>query len=373
MTRIFRQTAALLALCLTADAAVAQTPVGPNSRAEAVKIIAGLRQIVSPDGLQATETVRLGGIDQVVSIRSQDLRNPVLIYFHGGPGFVEMPLDWWWGRGWDEYFTVIHWDQRNAGKTFTASGANDPALLTVEQYQRDAEELVRWTLQRFNKRKLFVLGHSWGSIMGLRLAAAHPEWLHAYIGMGQGTNVPESERRGWHWALARARADGNAQAVRELRALAPYAPDPRPIPVQAILSQRKWLNHYGGAAWRRTGAEFELAALKLAPEYTDNDVRNAFRGQPPVTERMLPTILATDLSGIRRLRTPLLLLLGRHDKNVNSDVAAEWFATVSAPSKRLVWFERSGHHLTSEEPGKLLHTLVTHARPIAAQAGDVAP
>jgi esterase/lipase len=143
--------------------------------------------------------------------------------------------------------------------------------------------------------------------------------------------------------------------------------------VQAILSQRKWLNHYGGAAWRRTGAEFELAALKLAPEYTDNDVRNAFRGQPPVTERMLPTILATDLSGIRRLRTPLLLLLGRHDKNVNSDVAAEWFATVSAPSKRLVWFERSGHHLTSEEPGKLLHTLVTHARPIAAQAGDVAP
>ena len=58
-----------------------------------------------------------------MSIRSQDLRNPVLIYFHGGPGFVETPLDWWWDRGWDEYFTVIHWDQRNAGKTYTASGA----------------------------------------------------------------------------------------------------------------------------------------------------------------------------------------------------------------------------------------------------------
>ncbi|MGC7532740.1 alpha/beta fold hydrolase, partial [Pandoraea pneumonica] len=78
------------------------------------------------------------------------------------PGFVEMPLDWWWDRGWDEYFTVVQWDQRNAGKTYTASGANDPALLTPERYQQDAEELVQWARKRFGKRKVFVLGHSWG-------------------------------------------------------------------------------------------------------------------------------------------------------------------------------------------------------------------
>ena len=77
--------------------------------------------VVSTTAGSATGTIEIGGIKQVVSIRSQDLRNPVLIYFHGGPGFVEMPLDWWWNRGWDEYFTVVHWDQRNAGKTFTAS------------------------------------------------------------------------------------------------------------------------------------------------------------------------------------------------------------------------------------------------------------
>jgi proline iminopeptidase len=113
-------------------------------------------------------------------------------------------------------------------------------------------------------------------------------------------------------------------------------PDAGPVPLASILTQRKWLNHYGGAAWRRAGADFEMAALKLAPEYSDDDVRNAFRGQPPVTERMLPAILATDLSSIHSLRTPLLLLLGRHDINVSSEVAAEWFATVRAPAKRLV-------------------------------------
>ncbi len=89
-------------LALATPAPVQQPPVGPNSRAEATRIIADLRRIVSPDGLQAIETIPIGGIRQVVSIRSQDLRNPVLIYFHGGPGFVEMPLDWWWDRGWDE-------------------------------------------------------------------------------------------------------------------------------------------------------------------------------------------------------------------------------------------------------------------------------
>jgi proline iminopeptidase len=350
-----------------------QAPVGPHSRAEAVKIIAGLREIVSPEGLQAIETIRIGGIDQVVSIRSQDLRNPVLIYFHGGPGFVEMPLDWWWNRGWDEYFTVVHWDQRNAGKTFVASGPSDPATLTPERFQADAEELVQWARKRFNKRKVFVLGHSWGSMLGLKLAAAHPEWLHAYIGMGQATDSRESERRGWAWTMAQAKADRNAQATQDLQSIAPYADAPGPIPLEAILLQRKWLGHYGGAAWRRRGGDFEAAAFKLAPEYTDEDVRNAFKGQAAVSNALLPRILTTDLSTIRELKVPLLLILGRHDRNVSSEVAAEWFARLRAPSKKLIWFERSAHHVTSEEPGKLLISLVAHARPIAEQAGDAAP
>lgn len=367
----------LLAAALAGSApepAPSQPPVGPSSRAEAVEIIAGLRQIVSPAGLQAIETPAIGGIKQAVSIRSHDLRNPVVIYLHGGSGFVEMPLDWWWNRGWDEYFTVVHWDQRNAGKTYTASGPSPARSLTVEGYQRDAEEIVQWARKRFGKRKVFILGHSWGSVLGLRLAAAHPEWLHAYIGVGQGIDGRESERRGWAWTMAQARQAGDRQAIADLQSIAPYAAPNRPIPLDAILLQRKWLNYFGGAAWRRpTGAEFEIRAIKLSPEYSDEDVRNAFKGQPAVTRALLPEVVATDLSGIRRLKTPLILLLGRHDINVSSEVASEWFARVEAPAKQLVWFERSGHHVTSEEPGKLLHTLITVARPIAARAGDSAP
>ena len=367
----------VIALMLSfAAPAIAQDAPGPHNRAEAVKIIAGLRRIVTPHGLQAIETIPIGGIKQVVSIRSQDVRNPVLIYFHGGPGFVEMPLDWWWNRGWDEYFTLVQWDQRGAGKTYVA---NDPAMLTpatltIDRYQRDAEELVQWSLKRFGKRKVFVIGHSWGSVLGLKLAAAHPEWLHAYIGLAQGTDIPESERRGWRWTMAQAKADHNAEAIRDLESIAPYGTGPGPIPVDAILLQRKWLGHYGGAAWNRpTGGEFEAAAINLAPEYSDEDVKKAFAGQPLITKTLLPQVLNQNLDGIRTLKVPLFLFLGRHDINLSSAVASEWFAKVRAPEKRLVWFENSGHHITSEEPGKLLTSLVRYVRPVAARVGDVAP
>lgn len=364
---------AFLVTLLVPFAAQAEEPVGPNSRAEAVSIIANMRKIVSPAGLQSIEFVSAGGIRQAVSIRSQDLRNPVLLFLHGGPGYVQMPLDWWWDRGLDEYFTVVQWDQRDAGKTYTANGPSDPAQLTPERYQKDTEELVQWALKRFGKRKLFVVGDSWGSLLGLRLASEHPEWLHAYIGLGQAVDCPESERRGWAWTMKRAVQEQNAQAIRELQSIAPYATGKLPPPVADVMVERKWLDQFGGAAWRRPGAEIDHGLYKLAPEYSDDDVRNAFKGQNAVTNALFPSIVATDLSYIRTLKVPLILLLGRHDHNVSSEVAAEWFETVDAPSKHLVWFEHSGHHIYSEEPGKLLYSLVSIARPIAASAGDIAP
>ena len=97
--------------------------VGPNSRAEATKIVAEMRRIVTPQGVERLERVRIGGIDQWISVRGFDRRNPVLLYIHGGPGFPAMPTSWYYQRGWEEYFTVVQWDQRGAGKTYLA---NDP-------------------------------------------------------------------------------------------------------------------------------------------------------------------------------------------------------------------------------------------------------
>jgi pimeloyl-ACP methyl ester carboxylesterase len=195
-----------------------------SNRQEAVEIVRELRRVVSPDGIERNENVRIGGIDQFVSIRGADHRNPVLLVIHGGPGFPTTPMAWWATHGLEEYFTVVHWDQRGSGKTYLL---NDPKAvgptIKPERFVDDIEELVDWLRKEMHKEKVFVLATSWGSVIGLQFAERRPEWLHAYIGMGQAIDCPESERRGYAFALTSAKETGNKEDVKELESIAPYA------------------------------------------------------------------------------------------------------------------------------------------------------
>ena len=197
----------LLALFAIAPAQ-ADEPAKPASRAEATAIIAAARKIMTPNGVERLEKVRIGGIDQWVSIRGTDRRNPVVLYIHGGPGYVSIPMSWWFSRGWEEYFTIVQWDQRAAGKTHLLTDAATIApTLTREKMIADTEEMAAWARKEFGKDKIFVLGHSWGSFLGLQLAKRHPEWLYAYIGVAQLIDGPENERRGWRFAMDAARGE----------------------------------------------------------------------------------------------------------------------------------------------------------------------
>lgn len=368
-------TLALSSLCACGGASDAGNAKAPSlDRAAAVGIIANLQRIVTPNGVERMEKVRIGGIDQWVSIRGADRRNPVLLMLHGGPGFVSMPSSWHFQRGWEEYFTVVQWDQRGAGKTYLA---NDPAAIeptmSFERILADTEEMIAWLRQSFGKEKIFLLGHSWGSVLGLRTAQRHPEWLHAYIGMGQATDMLESERRGWRFAMERASAAKNETAIRELQSIAPYAEDKESISLEHLYLQRQWLMFYGGAISGRQQNDAESAAAMLSPEYSDADLRGISEGNGFSETLMLAEVFTIDVSSITELEVPLILLLGRDDYNVSSSAAAEWFETVRAPSKQLVWFEHTGHEVMNEAPGRTLVSLVKYALPFAERVGDVAP
>jgi proline iminopeptidase len=352
----------------------ADEPAKPASRTEVTAIIAEARKIVTPNGVERLEKVRIGGIDQWVSIRGTDRRNPVLLYIHGGPGYVSIPMSWWFSRGWEEYFTVVQWDQRAAGKTYLLT---DPATiaptLTPERMIADAEEMAAWVRRELGKDKIFVLGHSWGSFLGLQLAQRHPEWLYAYIGVCQLIDGPDSERRGWRFAMDAAHHAGNADAVRELEAIAPYGFPGQTIPIKDIYVERKWVGYYGGVmAYRRdNSADSDLA--QLSPDYSDQEIGHIWDGNKFATPYLLPGVVALNLTNTNKLAVPLIMFEGRQDRNVNSEVAATWFDAVKAPHKQLVWFEHSGHMPMTEEPGKFLLSLVRYARPIAEKAGDIAP
>ncbi len=346
-------------------------PPKPKNRAEATAVIHELRRIVAPNGIDRAEAVRIGGINQFVTIRGVDRRNPVLLILHGGPGFPEAPLAWWNTRSLEEYFTVVEWDQRGAGKTYLM---NDPVAIAPtmkpEIFIQDAEELVAWLRKDLHKQKVFVLGHSWGSYIGLELARRRPEWLHAYIGTGQATNSPESERRGFAATLAAANAARNAPAIAELEAIVPYATPGKPILLKDIAVERKWSDYFGGIMAYRNGQSDGIAA-RLSPDYSDDEASHVYDGNEFSERFLFSAVVSLDLSKVTNLRCPLILLEGRHDLTVNSEVAQEWFEHVNAPEKRFIWFENSAHEVMSEEPGKVLVSLIQYARPIAERTGDV--
>ncbi len=361
--RPFRILAATLPLFALVPALAAEATA--SSREQAVGVIRELRRIVAPEGVERYEYVPVGGIQQFVSIRGQDRANPVLLVVHGGPGFPTSGIAWWATRGLEEYFTVVHWDQRGAGKTHLA---NDPAKVAAtmkpERFVDDTEELVAWLRREFAQDKVFLLGTSWGSYVGLRFAQRRPEWLHAYIGMGQAIDSPESERRGYAYALEHARRTGNREAIAELESIAPYAQDGEPIPLEKIALERKWSDRFGGVMAYREG-QVDGIAVRLSPEYSDDEAGRAYDGNGWSQDFLLSDVLGVQMGNETHLGCPLIVLAGRHDRSVNSQVAREWFDRVQAPSKHFEWFEHSAHEILAEEPGKLLLTLVQHARPLA--------
>lgn len=346
----------------------------PFSRDDARAIVADARKITTPMGVEELRAVTLGGVPQWISVRGRDRRNPILLFIHGGPASTEMPVSWLYQSAWEDFFTVVQWDQRGAGKT--AAGTDNRAVMptvTLERMVNDGEELVAHLRAQYGKDRIFVLGHSWGTVIGLELAKRHPDWLHAYVGMGQLIAWSENERVGYDFALREARRDANAKAIAELEALAPYPPPGRPATLAEVAGQRNWVIHYGGLTAGRADFAYDLNARKIAPEYTDTDLRPPGFQDGEALVRLLPDLTALDFRGTTRLKTPVFIFAGRRDFQTPSEVAAAWYEKLRAPRKGFYWFEHSAHMMHLEQPGKVLMHLVRDIRPIAEKAGDVAP
>jgi pimeloyl-ACP methyl ester carboxylesterase len=336
------------------------------SRTEVTGIIANARKIVSDKGVEELLEIPVGGTRQWISVRGRDRDNPILLVIHGGPASPEMPSSWWFQGGWEDYFTVVEWDQRGSGKTYDA---NDPKLirptLSLGRIVADAGEVVQYLRSRYGKQKIFVLGHSWGSLVGLQLAHEHPEWLYAYIGMGQVINGRVGEHVGYETTLRIAEQTGNAKAVAELKSIAPYPNADGSLPLDKINKERTWSVAFGGLTWGRKNLDYYSDLAQFAPEYSEAVVAAIDKGSRLSLGPLLPDLLNFDYSNVLEWRCPIVIFAGRHDFTTPSPVVAAWFARIHAPTKKFVWFENSAHMIMFEEPGRMLVHLVEDVRPLA--------
>jgi len=336
------------------------------TRDQVAAVIANGRRIVTPDGVEETLEIPVAGTRQWITVRGRDRDNPVLLVIHGGPASPEMPASWAFQNGWEDYFTVVQWDQRGSGKTYNA---NDPEkiapTLSLDRITEDAALVVDYLRQRYGKEKVFVMGHSWGSLVGLSLAHRHPDRLHAYIGMGQVINGQENERLSHAHALQAARQAGNAVAVEELESLLPYPEPDGTVPLEKIDTERKWSVRYGGLTYGRDSIDYYFQLAKFSPDYTADDYAAIGKGSALSLPRLLPDLAGFNFSDVTAFDCPVILFEGRHDYTTPSVIAAEWLERVDAPATKLVWFENSAHMMMLEEPGRVLVHLVNDVRPLA--------
>lgn len=324
-----------------------------------------IRKITTKQGIEEQTFVTIGGVSQWISIRSRDRNAPILLVLHGGPGFTLSPVSDYYMRDWEEFFTVVQWDQRASGKSYRSDmkAALAPTL-TIDRFVLDAEEMAEYLVERFNQERVVIFAHSFGTIVGVKLAEKRPDLLHAYVGMGQFVDFMRSEELGYRQTLTDARASQNHEAVKQLESIAPFPDRARPERnLQNLGIERRWLAHYGGY-FRAGGEGHHFAVAKLSPMHTAADLQSRQEAHNFIVENMWAELGDVSLSRDVKFKVPVVIMQGRHDRGTSSALVDEWFADVEAPHKQLVWFEESSHMVHEEEPGKLLVALVNEVLPL---------
>ena len=292
--------------------------------------ISGARAVAS------LEEITLGGAAQWVLIRGRDSHNPVVLFLHGGPGMPAMFLAHAFQHELEREFVVVQWDRRGAGKSFGAAMPLDS--LTVRRTLEDVFALTMILRERFKENRIILVGHSWGSYLGLLAIREHPQYYTAYIGMGQ---------------LAGSKAEVQLQRREFLTREASLTAD------SALLNRlasgadptEDDLFRHGAELYHARSFWPILKTGLLAPEYTLWDALNVKRGADLVGRQMKYDLLPKPLDGeITAFDVPIFFFLGRHDFNTPSSIAANYLERLRAPLKGLVWFEQSAHFPFFEEP-----------------------
>jgi pimeloyl-ACP methyl ester carboxylesterase len=356
----------LLAVIVLAVLAIGS---GLGFRAYRQYLSARVLAIHSPNGIQEGMYVKIGGIDQWIQIRGEDRDNPVILFVHGGPGGSTIPISSAW-KPWEKYFTVVQWDQRGAGRTFHMTGDSIAATMTLAQMTLDGIEVAEFLRAHLHKDKIVLVGHSWGSFLGVHIVKQRPDLFHAYVGSGQVVGRQTFEKQ-FDLVAARlktlAQVANNAQALAELASISasPGNSMTRPDIV------KKWAK----ALSLPPIEAFELVS-PIPPSFMPNfSLLDWYYRQKGIsfsatqlTGKNSPMIL----SDLRSLGTdfsiPMFFFEGTDDLVTPIEPARAYFEQIEAPQKEFILFKGGDHFVPFDRPDEFLTQLVEHIRPLVYSA-----
>jgi pimeloyl-ACP methyl ester carboxylesterase len=310
-----------------------------------------------PGSIAELVAVEVGGMEQWILIRGTDRSNPVLLWLHGGPGAAHMPVARGWAAELEEYFVVVHWDQRGAGKSNPSDF--DESTMTLERYVQDVHEMTAWLQRRLSQDRIYLLGHSWGSELALQVLQERPGNYIAYIGVAQVVNRELASPIAYRQIALAVEEEGSARDRRRLRKLQELGPPPyrdhsRYVEFMGIV------NDHGGS-YDVGFASLAMTALR-APEYRCRDyrawLRGANRGSGPMWEE--PAYRDFDARRhVPRLEVPVFFIMGGRDLNTPLEAVRRYYEILDAPrGKELIVFEEAAHTPMFQNEERFVNALV---------------
>lgn len=303
--------------------------------------------------------VMLGDARQYVLIRGRDRSAPLLVFLHGGPGTSAMAFNRNYNSALEDHFVFVNWDQRGTGYSFQPSAT--PSALTLAQITADLDELIEQLKAEFGDRKILLVGHSWGSMLGLSYISQHPEKVDAYVGIGQMAHTKASEIDVYDWAIKEAERRDDLKALETLQSIGrpPYDN------VGEMMTHRSVVSKYGGS-WVDPKSDIAYALdVMRASEFAWTGLRNILRGGDVSLQALFPEFANLNaFEAYPQLEVPIFFFEGRHDQVVSPKQAEAYLEAVDAPFKTLVWFEKSAHSPQWEEPEAFNREILRVARQV---------
>jgi pimeloyl-ACP methyl ester carboxylesterase len=318
---------------------------------------------IDEEGINRSAFVPIGGIDQWLSIEGDDRNNPVLLVVHGGPGEAQWPQASRY-KAWERTFVVVQWDQRGAGHTYGRYGAKTPDM-TLSRITKDGIEVAEYLCRTLGKKKIVLLGHSWGSIVAVGMVKLRPELFAAYVGTAQVASWKASVNIQFDLLLAKARRDSDNATIRQLEKIG--RPDPGDASqyfafsrdLQGVMASpdREWIK----------SLRAELPALLTAGHKNFQDFVDGFQFS---AEHLLADQMSTDLpKTANRLNTAFFIIQGRDDVITPTQAAVDYFDQVRASRKELIIISDAGHFAYLTAPDAFLAALIGKVRPAAIERG----
>ncbi len=304
----------------------------------------------SAGAIDSLEDIMLGGVRQKILIEGNDPSCPILLWLHGGPGSSQMLLSHYYSKRLRDHFILVNWDTR--GTALSYGGGGHAETLSFSQLISDTEALTRYLCRRFGRRKIFLLGHSFGSILGLHVVKRSPRYYYAYVGMGQVIDPARSAELARRWLEGRLREAGDTEGLSRLEASA-YPP-------------MDLIERYGGMRHRPTPTFNEI--VQASPYYFEGYLDLHARSRVFVENNLKGAPADNFGARLIELGLPVLFFLGRHDRcpAASPELVVEYYDKLRAPAKRLVWFAESAHHPNLEQPEEFQEALIEQILPFAS-------